>query len=74
MDWVDKDGERGNGYGVNRTLSVMKEVSRYQHHYPVINIKFAFTNVNLNIVTRPSTTVRTSNNVTFSKISISIRL
>ena len=56
MDGVDKDGERGNGCGMNRTLSVMKRVSRYQHHSPVINIKSAFTNVNLNIVTRPSTT------------------
>jgi len=74
MDGVDKDGETGNGCGVNRTLSVMKRVSRYQHYSPVINIKSAFTNVNLNIVTRPSTTVRTSDIVTFSKISISIRL
>jgi len=51
-------------------MSVMKRVSRYQHHSPVINIKSAFTNVNLNIVTRPSTTVRTSKFATFSKISI----
>jgi len=70
MDGVDKGGERGNGCGVNRTLSVMKRVSRFQHHSPVINIKSAFTNFNLDIVTRPSTTVRTSNTVTFSKISI----
>ena len=70
MDGVDSDGERGNGCGVNRTMSVMKRVSRHQHHSPVINIKSAFTNVNLNIVTRPSTTVRTSKFVTFSKISI----
>jgi hypothetical protein len=74
MDGVDPDGERGNGCGVNRTLSVMKRVSRDQHQYPVINIKFAFTNVNINIVTRPSTTVITSNTITFSIISISIRL
>ena len=52
MEGVDKDGERGNGCGVNRTLSVMKRVSRYQHHSPVINIKSAFTNFNLNIVTK----------------------
>ena len=67
MDGVDKDGEGGNGCGMNRTLSVMKRVSRYQHHSPVINIKSAFTNVNLNIVTRPSTTVRTSNIVTVDR-------
>ena len=70
MDGVDQGGERGNGCGGNRTLSVMKRVGRDQHHAPVINIKFAFTNFNLNIVTRPSIPVITSNTITFSKVSI----
>jgi len=66
------DGERG-GLGwltAEELRSAVNRVSRYQHHSPVINIKSTFTNFNLNIVTRPSTTVRTSNIVTFSKISI----
>jgi len=60
---------KSNGCGGNRTLSVMNRV-RDRHHSAVINIEFAFTNVNLTIVTRPSTTVITSNNITFSKLSI----
>ena len=33
---VDKGGERGDGCGGDRTLSVMKRVSRDQHHSPVV--------------------------------------
>jgi hypothetical protein len=63
VDGVEQDGERGNGCGGTLSLSVMNKVSRDHHHYPVINVEFAFTDVNLNIVTRPSTTVITSNNI-----------